>query len=74
MIITIINSNKLFIQFDKLIKMGSIFLNDENGFTKYHDITNSEFEVIDLPDKCPEKINIQIDVDKSRITKTIKIK
>ena len=74
MIITYINNNKLFIQFDKLVKKGLIFLNDDKKFKKYQDINNSEFEIIELPDEQPCKINIQIDIGDIRIFKSIKVK
>ncbi len=74
MIITFIHNNKLFIQFDNLVKKGLIFLNDDKKFKKYQDINNSEFEIIELPDELPDKINIQIDIGDKRIFKSIKVK
>ena len=72
MIITIVKDNKLFIQFDSLVKNGSLLITDGKQYIKQQDIIQSEFEVIDLPEKL-KKINIQIDWDEKRISRTIRI-
>ena len=73
MIITTINNNKLFIQFDRLVKNGLIHIYDGNEFEKNKYIKNSEFEVIELPVSI-EKIQLEIDYDnKRKISKTISI-
>ena len=72
MIITIVKDNKLFIQFDSLVKNGSLLITDGKQYTKQQDIIQSEFEVIDLPEKL-KKITIQIDWDEKRINRTIRI-
>jgi len=72
MIITIVKDNKLFIQFDSLVKNGSLLITDGKQYIKQQDIIQSEFEVIDLPEKL-KKINIQIDWDEKRINRTIRI-
>jgi len=72
MIITIVKDNKLFIQFDSLVKRGSLLITDGKQYTFQQDIIQSEFEVIDLPEKL-KKITIQIDWDETRINRTIRI-
>lgn len=72
MIITTINNNKLFVKFDSLIKEGMICLTDDKNFKLYHKILGSDFEVLDLPAKA-DKIFIQIETGKNKITKTINL-
>ncbi len=75
MIITIIKNNKLFIQFDRLINNGMLTITtNDKQYLKLQNINNSEFEIIDLPDKLPEKLNIQIDIGMEKFFKTLKTK
>jgi len=73
MVITTINNNKLFIKFDSLVKSGKIYLKDNKDFKSDQFIKNSDFEVMDLSANS-EKIHIQIEIGKSKITKTINLK
>lgn len=73
MIITTINNNKLFIQFDRVVKSGLLHIYDDHDFKKDIEITDSEFEVINLPGAV-EKIHIEIDIEsENRIIKTINL-
>ncbi|RLD62435.1 MAG: hypothetical protein DRJ05_00425 [Bacteroidetes bacterium] len=73
MVITTINNNKLFIQFDRLVKNGLVHIYDDKGFEKDKDINNSEFEVVDLPEAI-EKIHLEINFDdENKIIKTINL-
>jgi hypothetical protein len=71
-IITTINNNKLFVKFDSLIKEGMICLTDDKNFKLDHKILVSDFEVLDLPAKA-DKIHIQIETGKNKISKTINL-
>ena len=71
MILTYVNNHKLFIQFDRIIKTGIISLNDGFNFNKQMAINNSEFEIIELPDKV-KLINIIIKTGTKQITRIIK--
>jgi hypothetical protein len=71
MILTYINNRKLFIQFDRVVKYGMIYLNDGYNFNKQTAINNSEFEIIELPDKV-KLINIIIETGTKQITRIIK--
>ncbi len=73
MIITTVNNNKLFIKFDSLVKSGRIYLKDNKDFKSDQFIKNSDFEVMDLSANS-EKIHIQIEIGKSKMTKTINLK
>ena len=74
MIITTINNNKLYIQFDKLVKTGMIEISDTNTFKKRLSIQNSEFEIIDIT-KSIGKLSIRINIDNEEQThKTINLK
>jgi len=71
MIITTINNNKLFIQFDRIVKTGQIYIFDDAKYEKKRDIVNTEFEVIDLP-KTIDKIHLEIETDnEKKIMKTL---
>jgi len=73
MVITTINNNKLFIQFDRLVKNGLVHIYDDKGFEKDKDINKSEFEVVDLPEAI-EKIHLEINFDdENKIIKTINL-
>ncbi|OQX77756.1 MAG: hypothetical protein B6D61_06680 [Bacteroidetes bacterium 4484_249] len=68
MIITTIRNNKLFIQFDRLVKNGLIQINGENGFETQRQFKDSEFEVFELPYNIKTiHLNIAIDDEKSII-------
>jgi len=71
MILTYINNRKLFIQFDRIIKTGIISLNDGFNFNKQMAINNSEFEIIELPEKV-RTINISIEIGNEQLTRIIK--
>ena len=71
MIITTINNNKLFIQFDRIVKTGLIHIFDDAKYEKKRKVANSEFEVIDLP-KTIDKIHLEINIDnEKKIMKTL---
>ncbi len=72
MVITTINNNKLFIQFDSMIANGLISVSDNNDFTRSIAIVNSNFEAIDLP-SVSDKIFITIETDGKTVTKTINL-
>ena len=71
MILTYVNNHKLFIQFDRIIKTGIISLNDGFNFNKQMAINNSEFEIIELPEKV-RTINISIEIGNEQLTRIIK--
>ena len=71
MILTYVNNHKLFIQFDRIIKTGLISLNDGFNFNKQMAINNSEFEIIELPEKV-RTINISIEIGNEQLTRIIK--
>ena len=71
MVITTINNGKLFIQFDSLISSGLISVTDNNSYSKSITISNSNFEVMDLP-LGSDTIYIEIIMGEKTITKTIK--
>jgi hypothetical protein len=71
MILTYVNNHKLFIQFDRIIKTGIISLNDGFNFNKKKVINNSEFEIIELPEKV-RTINISIEIGNEQLTRIIK--
>jgi hypothetical protein len=74
MIITTINNCKLFIQFDRIVKTGLIYIFDDAKYEKKRNIANSEFEVIDLP-KTIDKIHLEINIEnENKIIKTINLK
>ena len=72
MILTFINNHKLFIQFDRIVKKGSIFITDEKQYSFSKEISDSEFEVIDLS-KDLLKLKIRISIGNKQIIRTIKI-
>jgi len=72
MILTFVNNHKLFIQFDRIVKKGLIYINDDKQFDEHKEINNSEFEMLELPDKIG-KINIRIEIDGLKILRTINI-
>jgi hypothetical protein len=72
MILTYINNRKLFIQFDRIIKKGLIYITADGEFEETKKVNNSNFEIIDLPEKI-KNIKITINFGKNRIIKTIKI-
>ena len=65
MIITTVRNNKLFIQFDRLVKNGLILINGENEFEAQRHVKDSEFEVFELPDNI-ETIHLNIDIDNEK--------
>ena len=72
MILTFINNHKLFIQFDRIVKKGSIFITDEKQYSFSKEISDSEFEVIDLSEDLL-KLKIRISIGNKQIIRTIKI-
>lgn len=72
MIITTINNNKLFIQFDRLVTKGMIHITDNKNFKSDQKIRNSDFEIMDLPESI-NKVHIHIVADKTKIFKTINL-
>ncbi len=72
MVITIVRNRKLFIQFDELVESGVIHIDDQDKFSKYHQINYSDFEIIELPKRL-KKINIQIDMGNKRVNRTLKL-
>ena len=73
MVITTINNNKLFVQFDNLVKIGAIHVMNNRNFESVQNIRDSDFEVMDLSSNS-DKIYIQIEIDKEKISKTINLK
>jgi hypothetical protein len=74
MIITTTNNNKIFIQFDRLVKNGLISLNDNSGFEMERDITDTEFEVFELPENI-KTVHLTIYMNNEKtFLKTINLK
>jgi hypothetical protein len=74
MIITTTNNNKIFIQFDRLVKNGLISLNDDSGFEMERDIMDTEFEVFELPENI-KTVHLEIYMNNEKIfMKTINLK
>jgi hypothetical protein len=72
MLLTYIHNHKLFIQFDRVINKGLIYITGDNEFEETKKVNNSNFEIIALPEKI-KNIKITINVGKTRIIRTIKI-
>jgi len=72
MLLTYIHNHKLFIQFDRVINKGLIYITGDNEFEETKKVNNSNFEIIALPEKI-KNIKITINVEKTRIIRTIKI-
>ena len=72
MVITTINNNKLFIQFDSMIADGLISVSNNNDFIRSIAIVNSNFEAIDLPSES-DRIFVKIEIGEKTITKTINL-
>ena len=72
MILTYINDHKLFIQFDQVVKNGLLTVDGDISFNKKKIISNSEFEIIELPENI-KLIKISIKFGNKQMTRTISI-
>ena len=71
MIIAAINNNKLFVQFDKIVKTGWIHIRDEFDFDMKKELVKTEFEIMEIPKTSPIIfLDVKIEGEKT-IKKTV---
>jgi hypothetical protein len=68
MILTTVINRQLFIQFNSWVEAGEINISDGKDFKKTVIVTNSDFEVIDIPEGI-KQIKIAIETGEETINK-----
>ncbi len=72
MIITTIVNHRLYIQFSTWVTNGKITVSDRNNFKEEIAVTNSDFEIIKLPDDI-KNLRIVAESDERTIIKNLKL-
>ncbi len=72
MIITTIVNHRLYIQFSTWVTNGKITVSDRNNFKEEIAVSNSDFEIIKLPDDI-KNLRIVAESDERTIIKNLKL-
>jgi len=72
MILTTIINHQLCIRFDTWVKEGTIIITDDNQYRRLINFTDSDFEIIDIPDNI-HHMRVIINIGEEKIIKSLKL-